>query len=286
MEPLGSIDASRGGDGQPFRAASETVAVLPVYAIDALAHQARDVEAALELYCGLIEEPGVLAPTYLHYGSELRQVRAACGRIVELLAALDPLEIPDANHRSVSEEPKQNPGAGMPPLAQARPMNLLRADRIGNLAGEVESKRNLLSALAGPAIALTLDIQGGTLPVNLARGELTRVLVNLVKNAVEAMPSGGKIAVNLDEFHAADPEAAWLVLTVEDSGPGFAPERIGRIFEPARIGTLNGLGRGSPRTPGLRICREIVEAAGGRIHADNRPGSGARVGIELPAAGP
>jgi len=54
-----------------------------------LAHDARNMVTALGLYCDLLEEPGVLATPYLHYGNELRLVAAASRRLVEKLAALD-----------------------------------------------------------------------------------------------------------------------------------------------------------------------------------------------------
>ena len=64
------------------------------------------------------------------------------------------------------------------------------AEPIDNLAAELLANRNLLAALAGPSIALTVDAEGGALPVRLTGEDLTRMLVNLVKNAAEAMPGG------------------------------------------------------------------------------------------------
>ena len=55
------------------------------------------------------------------------------------------------------------------------------------------------SALAGPMIAVTVDVEGGALPVRLSGEDLTRILVNLVKNAAEAMPEGGRIQLGLHE---------------------------------------------------------------------------------------
>jgi len=55
-----------------------------------VAHDARNMVTALELYCDLLQEPGVLATAYLHYGNELRLVSAASRRLVEKLMNLDP----------------------------------------------------------------------------------------------------------------------------------------------------------------------------------------------------
>ena len=74
---------------------------------------------------------------------------------------------------------------------------MMPAEPIENLARELLANRNLLAALAGPAIALTVDAEGGARPVRLTGEDLTRVLVNLVKNAAEAMPAGGTIQLRL-----------------------------------------------------------------------------------------
>ena len=83
--------------------------------------------------------------------------------------------------------------------AANRRWDLLPAVPVANLAAELLANRNLLSALAGPAIALTVDADGGARPVRLTGEDLTRVLVNLVKNAAEAMPGGGRIHIGLRE---------------------------------------------------------------------------------------
>jgi signal transduction histidine kinase len=293
MESFGAsvrgYGTARGRDG----ALLESVAVLPGQMLGELAHDARNMVTALELYCDLLEAPGVLAAPFRHYGHELRLVAASSRRLVEKLAALDQDEAPqwDGPARTPSAMPDASSAevAATARPAPARPTDLAPAESIDNLAAELEAKRNLLAALAGPTVALTVAAQGAALPVRLTREDLTRVLVNLVKNATEAMPDGGQIAVNLDEFHAefhANPtQSAWLVLKVEDSGPGIAPEAMDRIFEPRFTTRSNGgsLGRPSPnRGLGLSITRAIVEAAGGRIHAANRPQGGARIEIELP----
>ena len=61
-----------------------------------VAHDARNMVTALGLYCDLLEEPGVLATPYLHYGNELRLVAAASRRLVEKLVALDTHHDPQA----------------------------------------------------------------------------------------------------------------------------------------------------------------------------------------------
>jgi signal transduction histidine kinase len=211
-----------------------------------VAHEARNMVTALGLYCDLLEEPGVLAVPFAHYGIELRLVAAA------------------------------------------------------NLAAELLANRNLLSALAGPGIVVTVDAEGGARPVRLTAEDVTRLLVNLVKNAAEAIPAKagrGHIQISLRERSqgSGDPEVPdpqvlvpeMLVLAVEDNGPGIPLEVVGKIFDSgfstrARNTVNSGGWPVAHRGLGLAISRSIIEASGGRVVASNRAQGGARIEIELP----
>jgi signal transduction histidine kinase len=255
-----------------------------------LAHDARNMVTALGLYCDLLEEQGVLATPYLHYGSELRLVAAASRRLVEKLVAFHESEASGAgiSHgalRSLGQSPGESKGVAR--LDRSRHWDSMPAIPIDNLAEELKASRNLLAALAGPSVVLTVDIEGGAKPVRLTGEDLTRVLVNLVKNSAEAMPTGGRIALGLHEFHAEPQEPPWLVLTVEDTGQGISQEALDAIFGAgyttrASGSSVSGAWAGSHRGLGLSITRSIVEAAGGRIHAANPTAAGARLEIELP----
>jgi signal transduction histidine kinase len=242
-----------------------------------IAHDARNMVTALGLYCELLEEPGVLSAPFAHYGSELRLVATASRRLVEKLASLDMRQSGQATH---SGQVLQEREAGEPAeQTRARRWDLLPAQPIENLAADLLANRNLLAALAGPSVALTVDAQGGALPVALTSEDLTRVLVNLVKNAAEAMNSNGRVHISLEE--AGD--EPWIKLTVEDSGPGIPQDSLEKIFETGH--TTRSGDRSWPVTHrglGLSITRSILESAGGRIHAANRPHAGARFEIELP----
>jgi signal transduction histidine kinase len=104
---------------------------------------------------------------------------------------------------------------------------------------------------------------------------ITRVLQNLLVNAVRHTPADGTVRV-----HASRSED-WLVVAVEDTGEGMAPEDLARVFEPffradpARSGTGAGLG--------LALARRIVESLGGRIEAESRPPVGSRFSVQLPS---
>ncbi|MFP5276518.1 MAG: sensor histidine kinase [Acidobacteriota bacterium] len=255
----------------------------------AVAHDARNMVTALELYCDLLEEPGVLAEGFAHYGGELRLVAAASRRLVEKLMALENAGATQPSFwRGDAPAGEQWPAQMLSsaPAPRGR-WEAVAAEPVENLAEELLATRNLLAALAGPGIAVTVDAKGGARPARISSEDLTRVLVNLVRNAVEAMPSGGRIHIGLSES-AGEDGRGWLRLTVEDNGPGIAPDALERIFEAGysgHSGTADA-GRGEAaahRGLGLAIARSIVEQAGGRIAAENRALGGARMVLELPS---
>jgi signal transduction histidine kinase len=267
-----------------------------------VAHDARNMVTALGIYCDLLEEPGVLASPYVHYGHELRLVAAASRRLVERLVALDAHA---GSSPAIEEFPRRNTGrwplltaaAKNPPQSAAPAASLHENDRnrrwdmlpavpVANLAAELLANRNLLSALAGPSIALTVETEAGARPVRLTGEDLTRILVNLVKNASEAMPGGGRIAICLGERPSLAGTAEYLALTIEDNGPGIPESALEKIFTPGYTTRDAGKAEGgwalSHRGLGLAITRSIIEAAGGRIVATRRQEGGARFAIELP----
>ena len=258
-----------------------------------VAHDARNMVTALGLYCDLIEEPGVLANPFIHYGSELRLVAAASRKLVEKLVALD-LNL--ETERDARME--LNRGGAVDPR---RPASFDDAWQpgwetkpsipISSLSVELLANHNLLAALAGPSITLTVDVDGGARAVWMTGEDLTRVLVNLVKNATEAVPSGGRIQIRLRELPASAGALDAMVLTIEDSGPGIPEELLEKIFEPGcttrKVCGAAALSRAaSHRGLGLSITRSIVESAGGRILASNRLEGGARFEIDLPVRRP
>jgi signal transduction histidine kinase len=280
----------------------------------ALAHDARNLITALNLYCDLLNEPGVLSQPFSHYGNELRLV-AAAGRslVAKLLASAEfepgaaPTEVPKTHAVTQAGNSSADLLALPRPAAtrnrtQRRFDDEFAATPITNLAAELLANRNLLSALAGPGIALTVDVEGGARGIGLNAEDLTRILVNLVRNSAEAMSqsptnSGGRIHISLTEIGltgigpvgqsllAGVP--ACLRLVIEDNGPGISAELIDKVFD--RGFTTHAAGPGCEswtnlhRGLGLAITRSIIESACGRIQVANRPGGGARFSIELPA---
>jgi signal transduction histidine kinase len=107
-------------------------------------------------------------------------------------------------------------------------------------------------------------------------GQLEQVLVNLVVNAIHAMPDGGALTITTERAGDA------VVLTVEDTGVGMSADVLSRAFMP--FFTTKGVGEGTGL--GLSVVHGIVTAHGGTIEADSEPGHGARFRVLLPMAGP
>jgi signal transduction histidine kinase len=106
---------------------------------------------------------------------------------------------------------------------------------------------------------------------------LRRMLTNLVSNGLRFAPPGGTVRV---EARAADAPGAVLLL-VGDNGPGVPPAERERMFIPFAQGRGEA-GRGVGL--GLALCREVAQAHGGQIWAEDRPGGGALFVVRLPAA--
>ncbi|MCC6214753.1 MAG: hypothetical protein IT376_07775 [Polyangiaceae bacterium] len=129
-------------------------------------------------------------------------------------------------------------------------------------------------------------------PPALARvdpGHLEQVALNLVTNAIDAMPSGGRVTIRTrgaTPAEAARIAGEWTggpaaLLQVEDTGDGMAPEVAARVFEPFFTTKLPGKGTGL----GLAVVHAIAEQAGGAVAVATRPGAGTTFSVVLPAAG-
>lgn len=257
----------------------------------ALAHDARNMLAALDLYCDLLEEPGVLSPSCLHYSNELKMVAASSRRLVEKMGALGLTQLQDAASAGPSSSDLHTLAGADAALRFPLPIKRwkdLPALPIEDLASEVRGCQSLLAALAGSSISVSFDIRACELPVEMTGEDLTRVLVNLVKNASEAMTGSGILRISLREFPTESGTNRWVTLTVEDNGPGIPRTDLEAVFEPGY--TTRGVGHEGTTSPwpvphrglGLAITRSIVETAGGRIHAALRDPSGVCFQIELP----
>ena len=220
----------------------------------AVAHDARNLAAALELCCDLLAKPGVLADEHRSLASELRGVAAASTGLVTQLAGMH----------------------GLVEVLEPR------AARICDLAEAVERLERPLAALVGADIRLEMECLACFGQVRLSREALTRILINLARNAAEAMPHGGRIRITVQQgdggsFLDGMRAARTVLLCVQDSGPGISPAMRERLFDKGFTTKSNG-----KRGLGLSIVRHLVEAAEGQVRATGAPGGGARFEVELP----
>ncbi len=131
---------------------------------------------------------------------------------------------------------------------------------------------------------ITVDKQIAAVPPALVNGnQIQQILLNLLINARQAMPRGGRILVKLDY----DPSEEMLVLVIRDNGAGIPADKLSRIFDPF-FSTKSGpdeTGKGGTGL-GLSTCRGIVEAHRGRIRVQSTVGKGTAFTIMLPVARP
>ena len=135
-----------------------------------------------------------------------------------------------------------------------------------------EAARSLAPVAEGAGVAVSIDCAADLPP--LRSSTLYHVVLNLIKNAIEAMPGGGCIEVRARSL----PDA--VVLSVADTGPGISPDVRAHLFEPFFSVKATGQGTGL----GLVICKDLIEKQGGSITAANRPEGGAEFTVTIPVA--
>jgi two-component system, NtrC family, sensor kinase len=133
------------------------------------------------------------------------------------------------------------------------------------------------------AVTLTVNSdEEGPLVVDGSPGLLQQVLVNLVTNAIQAMPEGGHIAIELDRIArpapGGGPDRPWIQIAVHDQGPGVAPELRDEIFQPFFTSKEVGQGTGL----GLAVCTDIVREHEGWLDLDTSAEGGACFVVVLP----
>jgi signal transduction histidine kinase len=143
---------------------------------------------------------------------------------------------------------------------------------------EISSLSDIVAA-AVESVARPAEAQGVSLQVDIPadvrvmadQDRLTRVFLNLLNNALEAMPEGGSISV------ATSREQDAVVVNVRDTGPGISPEAWTGLFQPfSSFGKKNGLGLG------LALSRQTVLDHNGEMWAERNGSSGARFCLRLP----
>ncbi|WP_170069411.1 tetratricopeptide repeat protein [Spirosoma pollinicola] len=133
-------------------------------------------------------------------------------------------------------------------------------------------------------IRLSVQLSPERLLVSHDADQLEKVVTNLLSNAFKFTPDGGEITVQAEPIQVDD--AAFVQITVDDSGMGIAAEQTDKVFERFYQGASPRMDRQPGTGVGLSLVKEIVELHKGTITIDSKPGAGARFVVLLPVAGP
>jgi PAS domain S-box-containing protein len=170
-------------------------------------------------------------------------------------------------------------------FSRRTPVETLPLD-VKRLIGDV---RDLLAPLLPASIRLDTRVERGVAWVEADRTQLQQVLINLIVNARDAMPDGGRLLLIARNCHLGAAEAAQLSMAtsgacvemrVQDDGLGMSAEVGNRVFEP--FFTTKDVGRGTGL--GLATAYGIVQQSGGSISFESAPGRGTTFRVVLPAA--
>jgi two-component system sensor kinase FixL len=185
-------------------------------------------------------------------------------------------------------------GGGTDQLMSILDKTVAQADRAGQIIrrlrsflekGETERRIEPVNRVVEEAVALALvGAKDAGIRIELAfahelpevmidRIQIQQVVLNLVRNAIEAMERAPLRELTIATRLA---EADEIETVVSDTGPGLAPEVVANLFQPFVSTKSRGMGLG------LSICRTIIEAHGGRLTAEARPGGGTTFRFTLP----
>jgi two-component system sensor kinase FixL len=235
--------------------------------------ETRNFEARLEqlrselIHVSRLSAMGTMASTLAH---ELNQPLTAIATYSEAVGEL--LDGPDAPDSEMLREIFTDVAA-----QSMRAGAIVRRLREFVARGEVSKTVENLPSLINEASALALvgtrekgiaaqfDYAPEATPVFVDRVQIQQVLINLMRNAVEAME---ECPVRKLRISTALLDKDTVQVTIADTGPGIAPEIREKLFEAFASTKSNGMGLG------LSICRTIIEAHGGRIRASDAEGGG------------
>jgi signal transduction histidine kinase len=159
--------------------------------------------------------------------------------------------------------------------------------KILNLNSVVESMDPMLRSLITDNVEMKCDLTRVLWSVEVDRGQIEQVLMNLVVNALDAMSNGGTLSIQTANVELKSPPAGtgdnreggnYVVLVVQDTGRGMDSETLSHIFEPFFTTKDKSKGTGL----GLSTVYGIVQQSGGYISAASQPGEGTTFKIYLP----
>ncbi len=251
---------------------------------EGLAHDARNLLAAVGLYCDLMSRPGVVSGEYRHYLDELQQLARRSGSLVERLmlptehrptSTVDipfdiPFDIPNHGHTEIRRYANQSSNTN----GRNHELESVIAPAV-SISRLLANSHEMLQVLAGDALCVEVESRlGDGVEVAFSEESLLRVLVNLTVNAREAMPQGGRLRItaqwSMDSTQSVAAGQPVVLLTVQDTGSGMPAALVSAFNQQHNRAGLQKYsvprGRdGRVRGLGLKIVRELVTSAGGEI---------------------
>ena len=111
--------------------------------------------------------------------------------------------------------------------------------------------------------------------------QLRQVFDNLICNAIQAMPEGGRLGVGTSKVSEGPPKSEWIAVSITDTGVGIPQENLEKLFEPLFTTKSKGIGLG------LALVKDLVEGNGGSIEVESNdtPGKGSTFTVRLPIRG-
>ncbi|MBF5042613.1 HAMP domain-containing protein [Aggregicoccus sp. 17bor-14] len=221
-----------------------------------IAHEVRNPLSSIGLNVELLEEAVARAPFTTE--AEAREARDILGAVTREVDRL-------------TEVTEQYLRLARPPRAS------LTAEDLGELLGGVLdfSREELERAGVQVVRALPAELP----PVLADEAQLRQVFLNLLRNAREAMPAGGRLTVSAREgTPGTDGDGAWVEAVFEDTGHGMSEAVRARIFEPFFSTKAQGTGLG------LAVSQQILQAHGGSLTCHSSPGAGTTFVLRLPRA--
>jgi nitrogen-specific signal transduction histidine kinase/CheY-like chemotaxis protein len=204
----------------------------------------------------------------------------------ELLALNPDLDDASRDYTREIRESAERAGSLTQQLLAFGRRQMLRVETL-DLNAQVERLEGMLRRLIGEHVKLVSELSAGSMQVRADSSQIEQVIVNLVVNARDAMPEGGRIllatkrvrvdvkrTLKFPEFKAGE----YVLLSVSDTGSGMDEETKAHIFEP--FFTTKGMGRGTGL--GLSIVYGIVKQSGGYIYVQSEVGKGTKFDVYLP----
>lgn len=154
----------------------------------------------------------------------------------------------------------------------------LKPERV-DLAAWLPAVAELLKATLGSGVALSLEVAAEVAPIRVDVGELELALINLASNARDAMPGGGRFAIEVSQEPASGNVPGRVLIRATDTGTGIEPALLAKVFEP--FFTTKPASKGSGL--GLSQVQGFCVQAGGSAEVRSEPGQGTSILMWLPA---